>query len=386
MRELIVFEIKKLLSVFTRLWVFIFKRDPSIVLCTGWAGKRFSDNSRYIYLFLEQYKNKLGLKRIVWISNNQEHITYLRAHGYLAFKKNSWSSLYYHLRASYFIYDQYIDDFYSFLTSGAKVVNLWHGMPIKKFGLWNGFHPCWDLKDNYLMTCSVLGDNLIGKSFQVYPDHFIHGMYPRNFYLLHSIPLLMLSEMIYIKEIRKQKQAGKCILFYLPTFRKSTLCFLGEKEEYKITEFIQFLERKNYFLITKVHYAGFSRYNDKVVYTSQGLLNLPAEVDIYPFLKETDILLTDYSSVLFDFLYLNRDIIGLPYDLEDYKNNDQGLLFDYGDLPVDVAYNIDELKQLLSQEKTQQQKMIDQEKRSQWLMKCFGNYTIDDTIKNIFSK
>ena len=83
---------------------------------------------------------------------------------------------------------------------------------------------------------------------------------------------------------------------------------------------------------------------------------------------------------------MNRDIIGLPYDLEDYKNNDQGLLFDYGDLPVDVAYNIDELKQLLSQEKTQQQKMIDQEKRSQWLMKCFGNYTIDDTIKNIFSK
>ena len=71
MRELIVFEIKKLLSVFTQLWVFIFKRDPSIVLCTGWAGKRFSDNSRYIYLFLEQYKNKLGLKRIVWISNNQ---------------------------------------------------------------------------------------------------------------------------------------------------------------------------------------------------------------------------------------------------------------------------------------------------------------------------
>ena len=48
-------------------------------------------------------------------------------------------------------------------------------------------------------------------------------------------------------------------------------------------------------------------------------------------LLECDILLTDYSSVYFDFLLLDRPIIYIPYDLEEYKR-ERGLLYDFDEV------------------------------------------------------
>lgn len=51
--------------------------------------------------------------------------------------------------------------------------------------------------------------------------------------------------------------------------------------------------------------------------------------DIYPALNLFDALITDYSSIYFDFLLLDRPIIFFPYDMENYICNDRSLLFDY---------------------------------------------------------
>jgi len=51
------------------------------------------------------------------------------------------------------------------------------------------------------------------------------------------------------------------------------------------------------------------------------------DIDIQHMLLDCDILLTDYSSVYFDFLLLDRPIIYLPYDFEEYKNA-RGFLYD----------------------------------------------------------
>ena len=55
------------------------------------------------------------------------------------------------------------------------------------------------------------------------------------------------------------------------------------------------------------------------------------DIDIQQMLLECDILLTDYSSVYFDFLLLDRPIIYIPYDLEEYKR-ERGLLYDFDEV------------------------------------------------------
>lgn len=54
--------------------------------------------------------------------------------------------------------------------------------------------------------------------------------------------------------------------------------------------------------------------------------------DIYPLLREMDVLITDYSSIFFDFLLLDRPVVFFPYDLDDYLATDRSMYFDYHEM------------------------------------------------------
>lgn len=377
MKELL----RLIFNFFLDIFLFIFKRNKHLVVCSGWSGERFADNSRYMYLYLNENRVSLELDKIVWLTEDVHIKKELEAAGFTVCMRNSLMSLCYHLRATYFFYDQFSDDFFVFLTRKALLINLWHGMPIKQFGLWSGLN--WDLKNDYLLTCSKFGDTTIGKAFHVNPAHFIHGMYPRNYYLTHTIPFLTKEETKYMSLLKEQKEKGRKVLFYLPTFRKSKLQFMGMANSDELTDFIHFLTQHNYFLITKVHYAGYYNHKDSAPHLGGGLLNLSPQTDIYPFLKKADILITDYSSVFFDFLYLDRDIICYSYDLDQYQNDDKGFLLDYQALPADQVNTLDELKDnLLCKMNERDSHSLG---RQLWLEKCFEDRTIDDTIKSVLS-
>lgn len=370
--------LRPFVAFFMSFFLFFWRRKKQVVLCTGWRGKRFADNSRYMFLYLNEQKEALQLKKIIWIAQDRSIAQELRRAGFTVYQKTSLKSIYYHLRAQYFFYDQFSDDFYHFLTYKADLVNLWHGMPLKKFGLWNGNN--WDLKKDYLLTCSALGDVNIGGAFHVLPDHRLHGMYPRNHYLIQGFSFLTEEEQKYLNLLEEQKKKGRKILFYLPTFRKTQLQFLGESNPEVIAGFLQFLEDHRYFLVTKMHFVGYFEHQDMIGCTAANMLNLPPQLDIYPFLRETDILLTDYSSVFFDFLYLDRPIICYPYDIDEYKKEDQGLLIDYNSLPADKVFTLSELEENLKKKMDKHDKHADA--RKAWLSLCFDNQSMDNTITN----
>lgn len=380
--------VKSLAKWVVLLFTTFLKRDRQIVLCTGWRGLRFADNSRYIYLYLCEHKEILGLKKIIWVTKSDSIYYELKRNGFSVCKAKSLKCIYYHLRAKYFLYDQFLPDFHSSLTYKAVCVNLWHGMPIKKFGLMSGAHAdIWNLNDNYLLTCSNYGDQTLKECFLVRQDRLMYGMYPRNYYLLHEIPFCLDEELLYLQKIRAIKDSGKWILFYLPTFRNTTdFLFLGEKDPIAISSFFDFLEQQGYFLLTKIHFRGVELYQDGINIRYDNFMNLPADLDIYPFLKIADLLITDYSSVLFDFLYLNRSIICYPYDLQMYKEKDQGLFPGFDSLPADQVMNLNELKECLVREKTEAERVWEEEKRKEWLFKCFEDKAIEETITTIFSK
>lgn len=377
--------VKKSLYLLIGLFLLIWKRNNRWCLCIGWhSGSRFADNSRYIYLYLNEHKTLLGLKKVVWLTENESIYKELKENGYEVCKKYSLKGIYYHLHAKYLFYDQLADEYFDFLTYESKMINLWHGIPIKKFGLWSGDK--WNLRNSYLLTCSVFGDNTIGKAFDLPSNHYIHGMYPRNYYLLREdYPFCLREEMIFLNLLQSKIASGQKIIFYLPTFRKKSLLFLGEKESEKLNDFFSFLQQHHYFLLTKVHFYGALHNHDSILYSNDRILNLPVDFDIYPFLKKTDILLTDYSSVLFDFLYLDKDIICFPYDIDSYKNADRGFLYDYASLPANFVYSLEELKSYLQKEKTDEELLKEKIYRKKWLYQCFGNETMEETVKKMLT-
>lgn len=364
-------------------------KKKNIVIIGGWFGRRFSDNSRYLYLYLNENKDHYNLEKIIWITENKYLCKEIKEKfKYEVYMKYSIKSIYYHIIAKYHIVDQGRRDIFGILSNRAIKINLWHGLPLKQIskfvkgsdiqlGNWNR---------KYILTCSSFGDNTLGKAFEINKKKMLHGMYPRNYFLMQEINNILLeSEKVILEKIKKEKK-NKRIVFYLPTFRKiKNSIFLGETSQEKLNRFFKFLEENNIYFISKFHFVGEKILKkDKQDIENINFLNLPSEMDVYPFLKETDILITDYSSVYYDFLYLNKDIIFYPYDLEEYKNNDQGLLFDYDKMtPGDKVYNLEELQENLKKKLYQRDSY--EEERKKLLKLCFEDYTIEDTVNNILS-
>ena len=71
---------------------------------------------------------------------------------------------------------------------------------------------------------------------------------------------------------------------------------------------------------------------------------MDSNADIYPVLKYSDALITDYSSIYFDYLLLDKPIIYYPIDLEEYQKKCRGFYRPYEELTAGVkAYNEQEL-------------------------------------------
>ena len=372
--------------------VFLFlKKDYNMCIFGDFSGKRFGDNSKYLYLYLNN--NRKYFKRIIWITSSKRVFDELKKNKYDVCYKYSLKSIYYHLKAKYHFIDQGEMDIFGFFSRNSIRINLWHGIPLKKImkfcsGYNKKYVGGWE--NQYLLTCSDFGDKTLGKAFGVSNDKMIKGLYPRVDSLINeNYPIFKIEEP-YIEKIKELKDKGKTVLLYLPTFRdEHKLKFLGINNETELKDFFIFLKENDYFLMSKIHLVDLFDVSDSMndiilKYGKEVFLNLESDIDIYPVLKQIDILITDYSSVYFDFLALNKDIIFYPYDLSIYQNADRGLLFNYDEItPGDKVYSIEELKNNLKV-KILKRDMFEAERKKLYEV-CFQNHTIEDTIKNIIN-
>ena len=92
----------------------------------------------------------------------------------------------------------------------------------------------------------------------------------------------------------------------------------------------EFCSKNNLIFILKLH--PFVMQFQENFAPTEGFTNIlfhDAVSDIYPLLKYTDLLITDYSSIYFDFLLLDRPIIFFNYDYDEYSSNMGGFVYDY---------------------------------------------------------
>ena len=93
-------------------------------------------------------------------------------------------------------------------------------------------------------------------------------------------------------------------------------------------EFDSFLEKNNCICVLKVHHAEQSLIsnknklnNFKNIYAISNLDLKKYNLDLYEVLNSGDLLITDYSSVYADFLFMNKPIVFTNYDIDEYRNN-----------------------------------------------------------------
>lgn len=349
---------------------FLVPRDKNIWLFGSTFGRRFADNPRYLFLYASQHKDEImvsengrkGKKtlRPIWISHNKEVVHFLAEHGYEAYYYHSLKGVWYCLRGRIYIFDNYSKDISFWLSGGAVKFNLWHGSGNKKTNYDNKFdkvrHPrnLWerfkyfprrlsDEKPNhYTLATSPMMAEIFTSAFHTTYDHIVQDGYPRNDMMFDAgyQNLMTKQERDTVTQMLKIKEQGYRILIYMPTFRKSETLFF---KAVNLELFNQFLVDNKLYFFTKLHpKSGLKEQFSNIKYSN--IINIDAEVDPYTFIRQCDLLVTDYSSIYSDYLMLNRPSVLFPYDFEEYTNDTRECYFKYEEyMPEIRAYTMEEL-------------------------------------------
>ena len=346
---------------------FLMPRDKSIWLFGSTFGRRFSENPRYLYLYLCQHKKEryIGGRHIrpIWISHNKAVVQFLKANGYEAYYYHSAKGIWYCLRGKVYIFDNYSKDINFWQSGGAVKVNLWHGSGNKRTNYDNRFdsvrHPknLWEkwktfprrLSDekpyHYTLATSPAMKEIFISAFHTDEKHIIVEGYPRNDILFPAEECGIQN--LYTKEEREllsmiatYRARGCRILTYMPTFRDSEKKLL---EVLDLEAFDHFLEREKLFLVLKLHPKSRVKEALKGV-RYQNLISADAEIDVYSFLGECDLLITDYSSVYTDYMLLDRPVLAFCYDWEEYTEHTRECYIDQDEyMPEKKVTTMEEL-------------------------------------------
>ncbi len=343
---------------------FLMPRDEKLWLFGSTFGRRFADNPKYFYLYVSQHKGKLGV-RPVWISHDRKIVEFLSRNGYEAYYYHSVKGIWLALRGKVYLFDNYSKDINFWQSGGAVKVNLWHGIPLKKIQADNIFdkvrHPgnFWEyikffprrLSDekpsHYVLATSNFIKPVFASAFQT--KNVLTSGYPRNDRLVRkdSIrPLLSDAEcrdMARIMSFVRKKKISR-IIYYAPTFRES------EKKFFEVVEmegFRGFLRENSFLFCVKLHPKSKLRAEFRKL-QGGNVFVVDADADPYVFLEKADVLVTDYSSIYFDFLLADKPIVFFDYDLQTYLRNSREMYFDYNEFtPGQKASTEKELKEAL---------------------------------------
>lgn len=301
-----------LLKLFTKTLDLIgYKRDKLIFISKG------SITSNNKALFTHCHREKLPA---VMLTENKKELKDLRDLGMKGVDLESIWAYLLMAQAKFVIQDQAnLTEEINLLSPKQKTLQMWHGVPLKRL------NPLTTVSYNYLISTSdFVNETSLGKVIKA--KEYKDFGYPRNDLLLKeehdAFDLLFCDRAIY--EFAKSKHCtDHKILLYMPTHRESNK---AAKIPLDFQAFNSELQKLNATLIVKLHHFAQtqlkeSNYSNILFHATHG--------DIYPLLKYTDILITDYSSVYFDYLLLNRPIIFFDYDKEEYEANMEGFLYTY---------------------------------------------------------
>ncbi|HEY9246264.1 MAG TPA: CDP-glycerol glycerophosphotransferase family protein [Candidatus Methanoperedens sp.] len=378
---------------------FFIPRKKNIWIFGSWGGKRFSDNSKYLFLYVAN-NHKSDIKSI-WISKDKKIINELRNNNYCAFHAYELRGIYYNLVAKYIFSDSYFNSVNFWCCGGATRIQLWHGLMLKKiehdarnlpwhrpfFRFFYYFLAPWILaKNDYVLSSSDMVSDIFSSAFCIKKEKIILAGLPRNdiiFNSIHGYDLLDKTIFNDIANIKLNYPESKLIL-YMPTFRDSE-----SKDNINVNMDLEtlnsFLENVDGFILMKFHPTinMYIDYNKK-----NRIIFLPGNLDIYPILNKIDILITDYSSIYLDFLFTGKPIIFYPYDLNNYLKQDRDLYFDYNEFtPGPKAFTFSELLNWINYFINDKDDFIDFRKKIK--DKCFkyddgkASYRVYNSIKKI---
>lgn len=235
-----------------------------------------------------------------------------------------------------------------FIKKSKQVyINTWHGTPLKCLGrnIQNDPFECNNTQRNFLLSDILVAPNQLTKKVFEY-DYMVKDIMPGKI-CLQGYPrnAVFFNENHRLKIKRKYNLDGFISIMYMPTWR-GTANGIDSVDQISDIERVAKALGEKYKVYVKFHPA-MSANVEKMKYC----YSVPEEIEIYTFLNGMDMLITDYSSVFFDYSNTGNPIVLYQYDQNEYYKN-RGIYKEVGEnIPFPIAHTYEELYKLIIETK-----------------------------------
>lgn len=308
----------------------------------GHLDGHFLGNPRGLFLWMSIYRPDI---QITWLTDDKATETFLRRHGYRACAQLSLMGLIAILRSKVVIYAHGPRTVNFSLTGGAYFANLWHGVGLKgvKYGYeskgggrsggkrqhkgalhrWN--YLTYLFSPDILATTSDFMQRHFASQFRLPEERCPQLGYPRLDCAFDTTLYDISTKLDADTGFQLNPDSAAELYVYMPTFRDTKRPFVDEA----LPDFAKLsaaLKARNGLLYVKLH--PYTKANIK--WDFDNIREWPDQIDIHTYLGAFAGLITDYSSILYDFICVkDRGAIVYDFDYEEYTSKDRSLLYPF---------------------------------------------------------
>lgn len=328
---------KKAFKKITSLLLYVTARitpKKNVVVLRGFPA--FEDNILAIYSAVCSRK----FEQIIWVVDNISLIPPVSINRNTKFVKRGGIADIYYSVTSRFIFITH-GHFLRRTPSNQVCVNLWHGIPFKRIGMMQGSD---GRSDTFLVATSDFTREILAHSFGLPEEKIVITGQPRTDRMLSA------DRDSVLRRAFPNRSLPKFVLFWLPTFRRST--YLENQcdgslfdnifncSDFSVTEFNSILKERDAICFVKPHPMATKQNladESNILFIDENWLS-ERKLSLYELIGATDCLVSDISSVIADFMLLDRPIILLFEDIVAYEKS-RGFSFNpiTHFLPAEVA-------------------------------------------------
>ncbi|MBR3002602.1 MAG: CDP-glycerol glycerophosphotransferase family protein [Clostridia bacterium] len=348
--------------------------DEKLILFNSFGGKKYDDNTRATYEYMIS-SGKYNDYKMIWALDN---IKLGEKYNLNVVKNNSFKFFITALKAKYWISNSSMERGLKFKKNKTIYILMMHGTPMKKMGfdaIQNDF-AFKTSEANIIYAQSKFEADTFIRAFKKSPESYKIVGYPRNDYLCNYNE----KDIDTIKR-KLNIQTDKKVILYAPTFRDFNYdangCFIAppidlDKWKKELGE--------EYLILFRAHYEVNKVLN---IQDNEFIKNVTNYEKLDELMIISDILISDYSSIIFDYSILERPIYSFAYDFEEYSEK-RGLYEQVvKDLPNGVQKSEDELINKIKNCEFGIQKEITKKFRNKYV-EVYGNASkyIDSIVLN----
>ncbi|WP_239700388.1 bifunctional glycosyltransferase family 2 protein/CDP-glycerol:glycerophosphate glycerophosphotransferase [Mammaliicoccus sp. D-M17] len=316
--------------------------DSNTIVFESFGGKNYSDSPKYIYEYMQRNYPQLNY---IWVFAKPEQNVIIGN----AEKVKKGSKEYYdaYSKAKFWVTNARLP-LYLNKKENQIYIQTWHGTPLKRLAndmkvvrmpgtttsnYKKNFYAetsRWD----YLVSPNRYSTNIFKTAFWMDEERTMEIGYPRNDVLVNRS-----NDQEYIEQIKKDLNLpeGKKIIMYAPTWRDDEFVKKG-KYLFDLKINLENLQKElgdEYVILLRMHYLISNALD------LNGYEDFAIDVSNYNDISElyliSDALITDYSSVMFDFGILKKPQFFFAYDIEKYDKGLRGFYMNYmTDLPGEI--------------------------------------------------